>query len=272
MDKGLLRAQDRKSAELLAGLSTDGSPQLAFLRRAPAGISGGPGSLLCLSASFNPLTVAHLQLVREASRIVPPDEILLLLARANVDKAVEGFPLEYRLELLARFIETRAAYSIAVCSHGRFVDKAEAIRPHYPSGTRLVFLVGFDTLIRLFDAKYYPDPSNALSRLFSGSEFIVANRHPTRPTRLKPSWFARTLRHTPTGFWWSSFRLRSPPCLPLRFEPASPAANRWTTWFLRKSSRYWIHMLRGRTRRATDFASASPEDGRLQPPHAASFA
>jgi nicotinic acid mononucleotide adenylyltransferase len=123
--------------------------------------------------------------VREASRIVPPDEILLLLARANVDKAVEGFPLEYRLELLARFIETRAAYSIAVCSHGRFVDKAEVIRPHYPSGTRLVFLVGFDTLIRLFDAKYYPDPSNALSRLFSGSEFIAANRHPYPPDAMK---------------------------------------------------------------------------------------
>jgi len=149
-----------------------------------------PGSLLCLSASFNPLTVAHLWLVREASRIVPPDEILLLLARANVDKAVEGFPLEHRLGLLVRYVETRAACSVAVCSHGRFVDKAEAIQPHYPPRTRLVFIIGFDTLVRLFDTKYYTDPGEALSRLFSAAEFIAGNRAPDPPDAVR-SFLAR---------------------------------------------------------------------------------
>ena len=174
-------AHDREFVGLLAGLGTDGPARLAFVRRAPAGITGQLGSLLCLSASFNPLTVAHLWLVREASRVFPPDEILLLLARANVDKPVEGFPLEHRLTLLMRFVETRAAHSVAVCSHGRFVDKVEAIQPHYPPGTRLAFIVGFDTLVRLFDTKYYADPGAALSKLFSASEFIVANRAPDPP-------------------------------------------------------------------------------------------
>lgn len=136
---------------------------------------------MCLSASFNPLTMAHVRLAQEASRAFPAEEILLLLARANVDKPVEGFSLERRLSLLVRFAESHPAYSVAACSHGRFVDKVEAIRPHYPRRTRLAFIVGFDTLVRLFDAKYYADPGDALSSLFSVSEFIAANRPPDPP-------------------------------------------------------------------------------------------
>ena len=68
-----------------------------------------------------------------------------------------------------------------MCSHGRFVDKAEAIRPHYPAGTRLAFIVGFDTLVRLFDPKYYADRDASLSALFRASEFIAANRAPDPP-------------------------------------------------------------------------------------------
>ena len=142
---------------------------------------GRADQLLCLSASFNPLTVAHVWLIQEASRIVPPDETLLLLASANVDKAVTGFPLEQRLNLMVRFAESRPTFSVAACSHGRFVDKAEAIRPHYPAGTRLTFIVGFDTLVRLFDPKYYTDRDASLSALFGASEFIAANRAPDPP-------------------------------------------------------------------------------------------
>jgi nicotinamide-nucleotide adenylyltransferase len=168
-------------ARLLAGLDPEGPPRLAFVRRAPAGIRERPGTLLCLSASFNPLTVAHVWLIQEASRMVFPDEVLLLLARANVDKEVSGFPLERRLTLLARFVETRPSFSVAACSHGRFVDKVEAIRARYPAGVRLTFTVGFDTLVRLFDRKYYADRDAALSALFKASEFIAANRAPDPP-------------------------------------------------------------------------------------------
>lgn len=171
-------------AELLAGLDPGGQPRMAFVRRAPAGVTGRTGHLLCLSASFNPLTVAHLWLIQEASRIFPPDEILLLLARANVDKPVEGFPLERRLGMLLRFVESHPTFSVAACSHGRFVDKAEAIWRHYPVGTRLAFIVGLDTLVRLFDPKYYVDPSTSLSALFRTSEFIAANRAPDPPEAL----------------------------------------------------------------------------------------
>lgn len=113
--------------------------------------------------------------------MVFPDEVLLLLARANVDKEVSGLPLERRLTLLARFVDTHPSFSVAACSHGRFVDKVEAIRPRYPAGIRLTFTIGFDTLIRLFDPKYYSDRDAALTALFKASEFIAANRAPDPP-------------------------------------------------------------------------------------------
>jgi nicotinamide-nucleotide adenylyltransferase len=168
-------------ADRLAGLSPTTPPRLAFLRRAPEGIGSGPGTLLCLSASFNPMTVAHALLVDEGSRLVSPQEVLLLLATANVDKHGEGFPLEHRLDLLLRFAEPRPLVSVAAVYHGRFIDKLHAIRGAYPDATRVLFLLGFDTLARLFDAKYYDDRDASLTRLFEGSECIVANRGENTP-------------------------------------------------------------------------------------------
>jgi nicotinic acid mononucleotide adenylyltransferase len=122
------------------------------------------------------MTVAHTVLIREGSRLVSPQETLLLLATVNVDKSGEGLPLEQRFDLLLRFAESRSHVSVAAVGHGRFVDKLEAIRAAYPVGTRVVFLLGFDTLVRLFDPKYYTDREASLTRLFDGSECVVANR------------------------------------------------------------------------------------------------
>ncbi len=173
--------QEREIGELLAGLDPNGPPKLSYVRKAPAGIASTGGRLLCLSASFNPLTLGHVWLIQEASRLTPPDEVLLVLAKANVDKGVAGFPLERRLRLLRSFAESRSSFSVAAASHGRFVDKAEAIRRHYPEQTCLTFLLGLDTLIRLFDAKYYTDCQAALATLFRTCDVMVANRAPEPP-------------------------------------------------------------------------------------------
>jgi nicotinic acid mononucleotide adenylyltransferase len=172
-------------ADLLAALRPTERPQLAFLRRATAGIGVLPGTLLCLSASFNPMTVAHTALIGEGSRLVSPRETLLLLATVNVDKGSEGLPLERRFDLLLRFAESRPDVSVAAVGHGRFVEKLEAIRAAYPDATRVVFLLGFDTLVRLFDPKYYADRVASLTRLFDGSECIVANRGGDAPSAVE---------------------------------------------------------------------------------------
>jgi nicotinamide-nucleotide adenylyltransferase len=169
----------------LSVLRSSEPPRLAFLRRASAELAGSPGTLLCLSASFNPMTMAHAALLEEGSRLIPPQEILLLLATVNVDKAVKGLPLERRLDILLRFADSRPRVSVAAVGHGRFVDKMEAIRSAYPSNTRLVFLLGFDTLVRLFDAKYYGDREASLSHLFRCSECAVANRGPDTPSTVE---------------------------------------------------------------------------------------
>ena len=172
-------------ADVLSHLDPADSPRLGFLRRAPEGMGGRAGTLLCLSASFNPMTVEHAALIREGNRLVPAHEILLLLATANVDKSGEGLPWDRRFGLLLRFAESRPNVSVAAVGHGRFVDKLEAIRTAYPAGTRVVFLLGLDTLVRLFDPKYYADREASLLRLFAGSECIVANRGADPPTAVE---------------------------------------------------------------------------------------
>jgi nicotinamide-nucleotide adenylyltransferase len=168
----------------VAALDPAGPPRLAFFRRAPGGLREQPGTLLCLSASFNPLTVAHERLVTDAGRLIASDEILLLLSRANVDKGVDGFPLADRLELLLGYAARRPTVSVAAVSHGRFVDKARAIRPRYPEGCRLLFLLGLDTLVRLFDPKYYADMAEELAALFAAAEVVASNRAPEPPEAL----------------------------------------------------------------------------------------
>jgi nicotinic acid mononucleotide adenylyltransferase len=166
----------------LSDLGPGGPPTLAFVRRALQGIRGTGGTLLCLSASFNPVTLAHLQLIQAAAGIAPPDEVLLLLSLANVDKEMSGLPLERRVRLLLALADSRPHFSVALASHGRFVEKLAAIRAVYPDGTRPVFLLGFDTLLRLFDARYYADREAALATLFAGCRCLAANRAPHSPS------------------------------------------------------------------------------------------
>jgi len=142
---------------------TPASHTLAFARPAPTGLHGSSGTLLCLSASFNPLTRAHWGLV------------------ANADKTIAGLPLAVRLALLERFAQSRPTVSVAATGPGRFIDKLSVIRTAYPAGTRIVFLLGFDTLVRLCDPKYYQDRDAALATLFAGCECVVAGRPPDPP-------------------------------------------------------------------------------------------
>jgi nicotinic acid mononucleotide adenylyltransferase len=170
---------------LIDELDPAGPPRLGFVRRAPRPVGPAGGTLLCLSASFNPITQAHLRLLAEAGALVPPDEILLLLSLANVDKGVSGLPVARRVRLLLTVAEGRPGLSVALASHGRFVDKAAAVRTAYPPGTRVHFLVGFDTLVRLFDPRYYTDCRAALATLFAQSHFVAANRAPAAAEELR---------------------------------------------------------------------------------------
>ena len=169
----------RNLRALMSGLDPSAAPRATFVKRAVEGIRRPGQSLLILDASFNPLTLAHGRMVELASAVCPPCEIVLMLSRANVDKDVFGADLGQRLAMLLPYAAGRPNTSIIGCSHARFVDKADALRPLYPEATRTTFIIGYDTLQRLFDRKYYADMEGDLNRLFAGCGFVAANRGAT---------------------------------------------------------------------------------------------
>ncbi|MBI2952042.1 nicotinate-nicotinamide nucleotide adenylyltransferase [bacterium] len=170
---------------VIDGLDPAGSPRAAILRRAPEGVRGPGGVLGVMSASFNPPTRAHLRMTEEAGRLCGFDEVLFLLARTNVEKGLYGAPLEARLLMMEALAGPRPSCSVAAVSHPRFVDKAAALMPLYPAGADICFIVGYDTLVRLFDPRYYVDMADELEKLFARVRFVSANRGEHTPEAVR---------------------------------------------------------------------------------------
>jgi len=129
-----------------------------------------------LDASFNPLTLAHESLINTSRETLKLDTMLLMLSHANVDKGIFGANLAQRLAMMIAYAKQQSNLSVAICSHARFVDKIVALTPCYAPNTQFYFVVGYDTLIRIFDAKYYSDMPSDLQKLFKTCHFIAANR------------------------------------------------------------------------------------------------
>ncbi len=153
-------------------------PTLRFWHRAPQGIAAPGQRLGVFSGSFNPPTIAHVRLCEHAERHLRLDEILWLLTVVNVDKPLFGFPLTERLAMMTAVAQERLNWSVAACSHGRFFEKAQAVADAYPTGTQIWFLVGYDTLLRIFEPRFYPDlpMAEALRRFFALTRLAVMPR------------------------------------------------------------------------------------------------
>lgn len=174
-----MRVDPRKLQELhcfMDALQPEGPPRAAFLLRAAKGLNRPGGSLIVMDASFNPMTVAHEAMMNRASDSCRAGEALLLLSHANVDKPVYGASLAQRLAMLEHYARPYPNISVAGCSHARFVDKASALRPLYPESTDLYFVVGYDTLLRIFDPRYYTNLADELAALFENAHVIAVNR------------------------------------------------------------------------------------------------
>ena len=155
-------------------LDPAGPPAVGFAHRATKHITQSGQSLGVLDASFNPLTRAHEALMHYAQRSFTFDEQVLLLAKTNVDKDLFGANLAQRLAMMIAYADEHL--SIAGCSHARFVDKAQALCKALPKDTQIYFIVGHDTLIRIFEPRYYNDMYHELGTLFSLCHIISANR------------------------------------------------------------------------------------------------
>ena len=166
----------KRYTELFNRLDPTASPRIELVRRAETSISETGKKLGIFSGSFNPLTLAHAKMIDDTIAEYRLDELILLLAKANVDKTVFGLPLAARLLTLKSYTENRERFSIGVSSHGRYIDKVTALKVILPPETEFHFIVGYDTLVRIFDPKYYTDFHTELGELFVDARFIVANR------------------------------------------------------------------------------------------------
>lgn len=153
-----------------------------------------------LDGSFNPPTKAHHRIATSAlleDHGSSPKRLLLLLATQNADKARMPASLEDRLVMMTLFAHEllfdvqQAAHpliDVGLVKQPYFHDKAAAVDESgvYPGSPRQVHLIGFDTLIRIFNTKYYP-PDHHLRVL---EPFL--SRHRLRATyRTDDEWGSR---------------------------------------------------------------------------------
>lgn len=90
-----------------------------------------------------------------APKPAPFDDRLAMMLLLAADISALSFPST----------PARATVDIALTKHARFLDKAAALRSEYPGARELVFLTGFDTLVRIFDPRYYPEAGHRLDGL-----------------------------------------------------------------------------------------------------------
>ena len=113
--------------------------------------SGRPRTLGILAGSFNPPTVAHVELARAAIRQV--DEILFVVPGALPHKEYFGATLEQRVEML-RSAGLEMPHSIASTECGLFVEISRECRQRYDPQTRLYFVCGRDAAERILTWDY----------------------------------------------------------------------------------------------------------------------
>jgi hypothetical protein len=126
------------------------------------------GPFTVLPGSFNPLHEGHEQLAAIAAQMTGLD-VLYELAVLNVDKP----PLEEE-EIVRRLKALEGKAAVALTRTPTFRLKAD----HFPNS---VFAIGWDTLIRLIDPKYYGGSEvamlTALAEIWAlGCRFLVAGR------------------------------------------------------------------------------------------------
>lgn len=156
--------------------------QLDALDRAP-----GPGvvrfddgprfrsRVAVLPSAFNPPTAAHAGLLELAADLAGISSTAALLSTRNVDKGVFGASLADRIGMLLAAREADPALAVLASNAARIADQAAALRQEWP-GIGFDFVVGYDTLVRLFEPRYYDDMDAALRGFFAEHRVIAANR------------------------------------------------------------------------------------------------
>jgi len=168
---------------LLNRLDPDVQPQALILPGSPA----PTGSIVVFPGSFNPPTNAHLAMLRQAQRfeqlrgtgpVSAGSVVYAAISKRTTDKErVERPLLVDRIALQETVLQHHTpGVGIMLFNLGLYVEQAEGIRSAFPGVMTLYFLVGFDKIAQIFDARYYTDRDAALRELFALAELLVAPR------------------------------------------------------------------------------------------------
>jgi nicotinate (nicotinamide) nucleotide adenylyltransferase len=176
--------------QIIESTKVNQKPTIQFIKQAsvnqaPQNFPTPSKRLGIFASSFNPITTAHIELIRQAKEKFSLDETLALAGMANADKSLYDCSLEERLMMLELALNNDAQISIGLSSHAFFVDMLDALDNHYASQTELHFILGFDTFERVLDRedKYtklyqrnFADRNEALEYLLVRSCLVVAGR------------------------------------------------------------------------------------------------
>ncbi len=162
---------------LLDQLHPESSPQSLLVPGSPQ----PRGSIIVFTGSFNPPTIAHLALLKQAQQYARQHEPMYLYAafsKHTVDKEKVERPLLLdRILLLQTLLQRRLPHAgILLFNRGLYVEQAQAVRNSFPAVKRILFLMGFDKIVQILDPHYDDDRDVALHALFSLAELLVAPR------------------------------------------------------------------------------------------------
>jgi nicotinic acid mononucleotide adenylyltransferase len=218
------------SAALLRAFR-EGPPRLEVL----GDVAEAPRRVGLVSGSFDPMTVAHAALA-EALRAEAAEAVLLVYSPRTMPKDAGAEPPllrpEERLASVGAWCASRPGFHPAICSHGLYVDQAEAASRAFPAA-EIVLGLGADKLLQLFDTSWYGEGARALDRLFQRAVVAYAPRaerevegiiaeHGRWASRVRPLALPEGLRHVSS----SEVRRR------LR------AGEDWATWVPTEVSRF----------------------------------
>ena len=138
-----------------------------YYRRLPS----KPRKLGILAGSFNPPTIAHLELANAAGLQV--DEVLCVVPRVLPHKEYFGATVEQRAEMLL-LSGLAVPHSIASSGKGLFIDIARECRTHYDADTRLYVICGRDAAERILTWDY--GRPGVVEEMLHEFELLVAPR------------------------------------------------------------------------------------------------
>lgn len=128
-----------------------------------------------LPSAYNPPTLAHVHLLEAGREAAGAGMAAALLTTRNVAKGILGAALAERVEMLLALHFERPDIAVLACNAARIVDQALALRGAFPE-VEFDFIVGYDTLVRLFDRQYYSDMHAELMPFFVLHRVVATNR------------------------------------------------------------------------------------------------